>query len=200
MTSELNLFFTFVSAFAMGLLSLGLFSNLRRGAKVFEFPLQPNCLLTRYPVVFLTGPRSIFYFRKYWNAFPVYLAEHGYEVFTVHLPWKGPARKQKLREFLAEQERTEKVFHFVVDAATSVELAEVLHASPAVLSQTIPPASAGNLRAGIFSELSFFLHRYARFNSTSIAPTLSELGANFPANTEWLLARMKELGEQDFLR
>jgi hypothetical protein len=31
-------------------------------------------------------------------------------------------------------------------------------------------------------------------------PTLNELGANFPANTEWLLPRMQELGEQDFLR
>lgn len=45
--------------------------------------LQPNCLLTRYPVIFLSSRRSLFRLFEHWNKIPKFLREHGYEVMTL---------------------------------------------------------------------------------------------------------------------
>jgi hypothetical protein len=50
--------------FAAGLLLLGalVLTNLRRAHHTPHFDLKPNVLLTRYPLVFVSGHRSLFYF------------------------------------------------------------------------------------------------------------------------------------------
>jgi hypothetical protein len=183
-------------------------ANFLRELKSDEFQLKPNCLLTRHPVVFLTGPRSLFYHRKYWNTFPALLAEHGYEVFTLSLPWKGAARKRKMQQFLQDQNQHNKRFHFVLDTATQTELADVLKDASAVLSQTnpadffkdtkAPAASESSLTPSLLFQVSYALHRW--FSPNKQLPTARELGAEFPRGANALLARMQELGEEDFLR
>lgn len=54
-----------------------------RRQRLTELELKPNCLLTRHPIVFLSGRKSIFRFGEYWNQIPCYLKEHGYEVLTI---------------------------------------------------------------------------------------------------------------------
>ncbi|MCC6278565.1 MAG: alpha/beta hydrolase [Oligoflexia bacterium] len=52
--------------------------------------LRPNCLLTRYPIVFLHGLKTLLSFRNYWNGIPEYLSRHGYMVHECKAPWRGP--------------------------------------------------------------------------------------------------------------
>ena len=55
-----------------GLLGL----NYWRSRSPFDFELEPNCLLTRYPLLFLSGKRSLLYFQDYWNNIPKFLSSH----------------------------------------------------------------------------------------------------------------------------
>jgi hypothetical protein len=59
-----------------------------------KFPeeLRPNCLLTRYPICFMHGLKSIFNAHDYWHGIPDYLKNHGYDVFDLHTAWRGPNR------------------------------------------------------------------------------------------------------------
>lgn len=117
----------FILSLSVFILGLAVFANRARARKDIPFELTPNCLLTRWPILFVTGPRSIFYFSKYWNLHPVFLTEHGYEVFTVHLPWKNADhRRQRFEEFLSQQENHKRHFHLVVDSPTLSELESVL--------------------------------------------------------------------------
>lgn len=86
--------------------------------------LVPNCLLTRHPLVFVPGPCSLLYFMKYWNEIPHYLASHGYEVFSLNLPWRNKShRKQRLEQFLIKD--SDKV-HLVFDQSSAAEIYELL--------------------------------------------------------------------------
>lgn len=192
-------------------LALAIFANRSRRTHALNFSLQPNCLLTRHPVVFLTGRRSVFYFSRYWNLYPVFLAEHGYEVFTVHLPWRAPTERRKRLEQVLQKE-SHKKFHFVMDEATWVEFQEVLTNHKAVASITrlreegddkgphlsnevvVPRATA----SGVYLiSTAYKLHSLGERN----APGLNALGA-LPTsaldNSHLLLARMQHLAEEDY--
>lgn len=204
---SLTLTIEIIGCLLMGAFGLSIATNTMRARKDYHFELKPNCLLTRFPIVFVTGQSSLFYYRNYWNAFPALLAEHGYEVFTLQLPWKGPLRAQKMKEFLREQEGGQKCFHFVMDAATERELATLVGQSPSGLSITVPNAHASafgtdsaekSASTNPLVRFSFALHRKLR--SLPNESSVTHLGAAFPAGKEMLLERMQYLGEQDFLR
>ena len=91
-----------------------------------HFELTPNCLLTRWPVLFVPGQRSLFYYKNYWNLFPEFLAEHGYEVFHLNLPWQNrELQKQKLNQFW-QQNSAPKKLHLVLTRPDWLELKENL--------------------------------------------------------------------------
>lgn len=185
--------------------SFAILTNLYREHRHYRFELKPNCLLTRNPVVFLTGPRSIFYFRKYWNAYPEVLAEHGYEVFTLHLPWQGPARLRKMNDFLRIQANLNKKYHLVCDDFTATELHPLLSASPAVASLTVPPPPQETSATAVPEQYkphrsldwAYRCHTWW-FRQLSLPPA-NALGLQFPTTASWLLKKMQENGEQDFL-
>lgn len=54
-----------------------------------QLELIPNCLLTRHPIAFLAGEKSIFRIYDYWNSVPEFLREHGYEVYVIEPPRGG---------------------------------------------------------------------------------------------------------------
>lgn len=115
-------FILFVLSFSVFIIALALFANRARAAQDPHFELKTNCLLTRYPLLFVTGHRSLFYFSKYWNIYTPYLAEHGYEVFTLHLPWANPKQRlQRLQQFVAQQTADKTQFHLVMDTNTLTE-------------------------------------------------------------------------------
>ena len=176
-------------------------TNLYREHRHYHFELKPNCLLTRNPVVFVTGPRSIFYFRKYWNAYPEVLAEHGYQVFTLHLPWRGSARQKKLSEFLETQNQTSKKFHFICDEYSAEELKNVFEHSPVQASMTVlknfPQKTSARQTSRYFLAGAYKLHTWSFFSMK--LPPSEDLGLQFPNSSSWLLQEMQEKGEQDFL-
>ncbi len=57
-----------------------------RPKKKKNISLRPNCLLTKKPLVFLSGKSSPFYRGHYWNSIPHFLAAHGYKVIEVETP------------------------------------------------------------------------------------------------------------------
>lgn len=57
--------------------------------------LKPNCLLTKYPILFIGGQSSLFRLFNDWNDIPDFLREHGYEVFTFRMPSQNLAKRQK---------------------------------------------------------------------------------------------------------
>jgi hypothetical protein len=93
--------------------------NLTRSRRKMEFALKPNCLLSKNPLLFVGGKKSIFYCLQYWGMIPSYLTQHGYEVHELDLPW----RKDHLRElsfvnFLKEQEECGGRFHLFFDESS----------------------------------------------------------------------------------
>lgn len=91
-----------------------------RSLRLRKIELAPNCLLTRHPIVFVTGRRSIFYFLNYWNQVPAFLAEHGYEVEVVALPWRNSVRRlDALKATLVARKRP---CHLIGDSSIEHEL------------------------------------------------------------------------------
>jgi hypothetical protein len=95
-----------------------------RSKRLENLELRPNCLLTRSPLVFITGRRSLFYFLNYWNEIPGFLREHGYDVKVCSLPWRGvDSRYQVLADFI---ERSPQPVHLIADSTSKVEVEKLL--------------------------------------------------------------------------
>lgn len=108
---------------AVSVLAMLVVLNQRRANSNWSFELKPNCLLTRYPLLFISGPRSLLYFRKYWNQIPHFLSSHGYEVMELSLPWRNRAlRQEHLNRFIAQAEALGMSLHIIGDAACVPEL------------------------------------------------------------------------------
>lgn len=113
----------FGSMLAIFTIFFALALNLIRSRFSPQAELQANCLLTRYPLVFITGRRSLFYFLKFWNWIPQILAEHGYETFVLNLPWRKPAlRRQALKKFLSNCEKNNKKVHLIAEESAEKDL------------------------------------------------------------------------------
>jgi hypothetical protein len=103
------------------------FKNRQRARLQEVRDLVPNCLLTTYPLVFVPGHRSLFYFLAYWNQIPHWLASHGYEVFHLQLPWNNKKkRQQSLKKFLQEKSAQPEKFHLFIDESSYAEFEEVV--------------------------------------------------------------------------
>jgi hypothetical protein len=174
---------TFV--FALALFTIA--NNFRRHPTK-DFALMPNCLMTRSPFVFITGLRSPFYFRNYWNRIPLYLREHGYEVLELDLPWRGGnERCIDLTHFLEAAKKENLCFHFIFDSSSATE-AEWLKSrnSSVVQSLTVAtsevlglqPATVGSL--GFANTLVVFCHKLYLPKNLVFSPVVLGLGSIVP--------------------
>jgi hypothetical protein len=204
------------------LVALAVLTNKARAQKHYDQELQPNCLLTRWPLLFVTGHRSFFYFSNYWNIYPSYLAEHGYEVFHLRLPWSDSMlRQSRLIEFLKSQDKAKRKFHMVVDSTTLQEFDSVLKdlrpecvmsitevsgtenkSTPASLATPfVPQATIETLpskKNSFFIKWAYDLHRILLFGRP--LPSLSTLGASKATqlqNARLILERAQSLAEMD---
>lgn len=75
--------------------------------------LRPNCLLTRHPIAFLSGPRTLFRLFDPWNDVPLFLREHGYEVVEVACR----ARPRSAEEWTKVLDRLPEKYHVVADSS-----------------------------------------------------------------------------------
>lgn len=87
--------------------------------------LRPNCLLTRSPLVFISGPRSLLSPQKMGTFLQDYLQAHGYQVLSPWMPFRSKKhRKMALLNWLEKNKA--KNFHFVMAEETWLELSDVI--------------------------------------------------------------------------
>ncbi len=121
--------------------------NYRRNKLIPVEKLKPNCLLTRSPIIFISGKRSFFYFGSYWNQVPNYLMEHGYEVFELNLPWRNEKKRlQELESFLKLSINSDDLqYHIILDEVCHEEFSELIaQYSPLLQSLNIVKANNPN--------------------------------------------------------
>ena len=97
--------------------------------------LRPNCLLTKSPLVFIPGPRSLFFYQKPFGLLPEFLFEHGYISVVLSLPFRAlNLRRHALKIWLMQN--ADKKFHFITDSATLADFSDLLD-SPQTQSITV---------------------------------------------------------------
>jgi hypothetical protein len=80
--------------------------------------------MTKSPLVFITGPRSLFFYEKLGGTLQDFVAAHGYQVLNPVLPFRGPLREKALSQFL--ERHGHGPFHFVLSHQTFGEFHQVL--------------------------------------------------------------------------
>lgn len=211
-------FFYFFLCLLSALLVFGYFANRVRLRSLPDFELTPNCLLTRWPLVFISGTQSVFYTKKYWNLYPIFLAEHGYEVFHLELPSKkGTPRIHFFKKFLEQEGH--KPLHLIFDQEIYEELKSGLNldtysdirsitvmADRPLENQKLSPSSIpheeiltkAGTEANSMVKAAYRLHQLL----FGPCPSLSTLGACADSqfqNAENLLARAQHLAERDLI-
>jgi hypothetical protein len=82
--------------------------------------LRPNCLLTKYPLVFINGPRSLFYHEKLGENLQQFLEAHGYKVQRPTLAFRTTSlRKLALQIWFKQNPSTH--YHLVLAKETHEE-------------------------------------------------------------------------------
>lgn len=169
-----------------------------------ELALRPNCLLTRRPLYFLTGPRSLFYYRNPWKDLHNFLYQHGYKVSVIKLPFQSHSdRKIYLKSFISQMDQA----HFFCDAITYQELKPLLdqteRSTITVFSEInlhyLPDTHHQILMNHKVKSLSYVLHQiYLKLKKIS-TPSAAEVGLKIPAKTyDKILDHCVKLAEIDF--
>lgn len=177
--------------------ALALGHNLLRGRLHWQGPLTPNCLLTRYPILLIPGPKSFWYFKNYYNLLPSYLAEHGYEVFHGQLPWKK-GRKKALKGFLQQAQMQGLKLHIIAHPRVLQELALPLSEHSQVIASKT--AYSHIEETNFLSPLRWInrLHQLL----TPMSPPIYELGPFSKDSTqslEALMNQLQQLAENDYI-
>lgn len=86
--------------------------------------LRPNCLLTRSPLVFVSGPRSLFSPEPMAAELRQFIQAHGYQVAPLWMPFRSDQQRRKTVQQWLQQNQT-KSFHFFMADQTWLELQPV---------------------------------------------------------------------------
>lgn len=162
--------------------------------------LVPNCILTRYPLIFIPGKKSFFYFKEYYNTLPGFLAEHGYEVYKANLPWKNTKQRQEVLNKLLSKQNNQ--IHIFLSTEAWMELSTVIHKHPKVLSINLIDDLKLNLPVKTTSleklhKVSWIFHKMITKDKTN--PDLLGISKITSALVEKIiLKRAIQLAEQDF--
>ena len=126
--------------------------------------LRPNCLLTRAPLVFVSGPRSLFEPNPLGNNLQKFLRAHGYQVSFLWMPFRSlTLRNAALISFFAIAPK--KKFHFVMAKDTWNELRPVFENNPLqIVSITMINPSSTDFTSTLAPEL------FKSFKNNSNAP------------------------------
>ncbi len=125
-----------------------------------RFALRPNCLITRRPLVFLTPPRSLFYYKNSWAEISHILYEHGYKVEIFQLPYQNINEQKKV---LKNDKIRIQNAHLLMDSVTFENLKTEL---TVLTDSTITVISTVDIQNVFYfkpqfskSTLNYFLHR-----------------------------------------
>lgn len=163
---------------------------------IYNLALRPNCLMTRNPLVFITGPRSLFFYEKLGGPLQDFIAAHGYVVLNPVLPFRGNMRTMALKRFL--ENRSEKAFHFVLSRHSQKEFSEILQKYSGSTFTFAEDFKEYFENKNISPTLNYRLHQlFCRLNGTSA----DDFNAVFPDKNvvlyERFLDRCVELAENE---
>jgi hypothetical protein len=128
-----------------------------------DFKLRPNCLITRRPLVFITPPRSLFWYKNPWQHITHILYEHGYKVSVFQLPFQKISDQKKIFSRNKDQLQNSHVF---LDTVTyqnlKAELSELTDSTLTVITD------AEDLKLTTFQfntcyknkSLSYYVHQF----------------------------------------
>ncbi|MBY0555232.1 hypothetical protein K2P97_11930 [bacterium] len=119
--------------------------------------LRPNCLMTKYPIVFVTGLRSLFFHDKLASELQDYIAAHGYIVLSPPMPFKNKNHRKFILEKWLQQQKEEQ-FHFILGEQTFGEFSEIFKNFPESTFTIAPHDFKKNLQKKISTPLSYRLH------------------------------------------
>lgn len=126
--------------------------------KTENLVLRPNCLLTKAPLVFVPGQRSLFHFQKMAAPLQEYLQAHGYQVLSVPLPFRS-AHLRRIAFSRWLQQNPGKPMHFIWGRETSIEFKDQIsfpsYSTFTNIGESFKPSSIANWRVPI----SFRLHQ-----------------------------------------
>lgn len=169
-----------------------------------QFVLRPNCLLTRRPILFLTPPRSLFFYNNAYGFVAHVLFEHGYNVDIYQLPFQNiQFKKLNLHKNVADLNHC----HLFIDSTTAHDLKDELKL---ILNSTITViGSAENLNSDYFvfhpkykkKSFLYWLHQKWCNLQGLQCPSYSETLNECPENI-WhqLLDHCVQLAEIDFTK
>ena len=159
-----------------------------------KIELKPNCLLTKRPLKLVSGPKSLFYYKKPWGDLPEVLYEHGYKVSIMQLPFNNKDHRQTA---FAHRLHELNDSHIIIDDKTHQEfkelLKEVKNSTINVIGESFKPDYKT-------SSLTYKLHqmwlKYLGFEATSA----QNLFLNAKKNTWYsFIDYCVKLAELDFL-
>lgn len=126
--------------------------------------------MTKYPLVFVTGIRSLFYHEVLGHDLQKFIAAHGYEVLSPSMPFRSKKlRKLRLQQWLRQQKSG--TFHFILSKNSYNELSEMLNEMKNS-TFTLTDKNISYEHSVSFSEpISYKLHRiFCRISGTPADP------------------------------
>ncbi|WP_041575168.1 hypothetical protein [Pseudobdellovibrio exovorus] len=138
--------------------------------------------MTKYPLVFISAPRSLFYHEKLGGQLQDFIEAHGYVVHSPAMPFRSQSLRQRyLQSWL--QRQTDAAFHFILAEDTYQELKDVLPLNSNSTFTRLPVAHLNNSAAKPLTEPLFY--KYHRLFSLL-------LGVKAPPYQQVLLDRRLE--------
>lgn len=168
------------------IVSIQLFFKSQRQRRFDDLILIPNILMTRYPLMFVGRPRSIFRISGDFFEMPIYMFEHGFQIEEVEMV-DGRANVATLLRLLATNKTRVHLFVSEAFAEAAYNLAFDGHAKLATLT-----ILGGKNRKAQPSELR--PTRLPIFEKPELCPTIA---ANSFSTEEFALDHMVSLAEYD---
>ena len=167
--------------------------------------LRPNCLLTKYPLVFISGPRSLFFYEKLGSNLQEFLEAHGYKVQCPTLSFRSALnRKLELTNWFKSNPSPH--YHLILAKKTKLEFEEIFKHLPSLSFTFSDDYSVETPTEQSFSNsisqapLQYRLHQlFCKLNGTKAL----DYSAVFPVKTKLVydrfLDRCVELAENDLI-
>lgn len=113
--------------------------------------------MTKYPIVFVTGLRSLFFYERLGSELQDYVAAHGYVVLSPPMPFKSKSQRQLILEKWLLL-RKEKHFHFILSEQSFNELSEVFKNYPHSTFTKVPADLKKYPHKKISTPFKYWLH------------------------------------------
>jgi hypothetical protein len=153
--------------------------------------------MTKYPVVFITGMRSLFFSPRLGSELQDFIAAHGYKVLSPPMPFRSKTQRFfVLKKWLKSQ--SDKNFHFILSRASYQELKEIFELYPDSTITLVPQDLRNITTQKKQTPLSYWLHQlYFKMMGLSAEPFSDTLPDKSPEFYDAFLDHCIDLAENE---